>query len=587
MGRFMRPLTIWTFFAVAVLFCCPQAFAQVVYQDSFDNDGNAVNAGIGGGVESGVSSGLSFVDDGDLNAGSATAGFARINFSSLNSFNLNGGFTLEVTYTQPSNTPGASPPFPSNHFSLGLATVSASNTEQFFATDGDTPDFDGIGFSLGTRDGNVTEGLLQASEGGPQTNLDDFNSAGAQTETFGAAPITFTLTVDADGNYDYTLGTLSGTGVTTLNLNQQFFFRGRTQGSTGNSVQSVTLTRLDSEPTPPQGPVDIYFIAGQSNAGNFGEINSYDSEGYGPGGINGNTFNNQSQAGFTLRFGRIPDRASGGTVDDFIETFVESNLDATNYCVDNMAVQLHAVYGNDIGIFSYGRNGRPLANLDDDSGESWFPGTVDEPFNDELYGSFLNWSALRIQETRNGLDGIAGTADDRNVKVRGVFWFQGENDAVAGTSDQYQTNFENLIARFRNDLGNPQLPIVASEIREVSAQNAERVAVNNALNAVAAADEFVSVIDISNSSIYVPISAQNVHLDTPGYYALSNDVPQHLIAMTPAMGDVNGDGVINLLDVFPFVQLLTAGDYSCAADANFDGMVNLLDVGPFVDLLSN
>ena len=93
--------------------------------------------------------------------------------------------------------------------------------------------------------------------------------------------------------------------------------------------------------------------------------------------------------------------------------------------------------------------------------------------------------------------------------------------------------------------------------------------------------------DSSNSSIYVPISAQNVHLDTPGYYALSNDVPQHLIAMTPAMGDVNGDGVINLLDVFPFVQLLTAGDYSCAADANFDGMVNLLDVGPFVDLLSN
>lgn len=45
--------------------------------------------------------------------------------------------------------------------------------------------------------------------------------------------------------------------------------------------------------------------------------------------------------------------------------------------------------------------------------------------------------------------------------------------------------------------------------------------------------------------------------------------------------------MINLLDVFPFVQLLTAGDYSCAADANFDGMVNLLDVGPFVDLLSN
>ncbi len=581
----MRQMSIWTI-AVAIVFAGAVASAQVVvYQDSFDNDGNVANAGIGGGVESGVSSGLSFVDNGDLSAGNAMAGFARINFSSSNSFNLAGGFTLEVTYTQESNVAGASPPFPSNHYSLGLSTVSASGTEEFFSTDSSTPAFDGIGFSLGIRGGNVTEGLLQANVAAGYTVLDDFNSSGVQTETFGTAPITFTLTVDADGNYEYTLGALSGSGTTSLNLDQQFYFRGRTQGSAGNSVQSVALTRLDTEPTE-QGPVDIYFLTGQSNAGNFGEINSYDSEGYGPGGINGNTFNNQSNAGFTLSFGRIPDRVSGGSVDEFIETFIASNLDPTNYAVDNLAVLMNAEFGNDIGIFSYGRNGRPLANLDNDNGESWFPGTVAQPFNDELYGSFLDWSALRIQETRNGLDGIAGTADDRSVKVRGIFWFQGEEDAASGTSGQYQTNFENLIARFRNDLGNPQLPIVASEIREVNAQNAQRLEINNAINAVAAADEFVTVIDISDSSVYVPISGQDVHLDTPGYYAMSFDIAQDWIAMTPLLGDVNGDGVVNLLDVLPFVQILSTGDYVCPADTNIDGSVNLLDVDPFVDLLS-
>ena len=52
------------------------------------------------------------------------------------------------------------------------------------------------------------------------------------------------------------------------------------------------------------------------------------------------------------------------------------------------------------------------------------------------------------------------------------------------------------------------------------------------------------------------------------------------------LGDVNGDGSVNLLDVQPFVELLTSGGYQAEADINQDGVVNLLDVGPFVELLS-
>ena len=57
-------------------------------------------------------------------------------------------------------------------------------------------------------------------------------------------------------------------------------------------------------------------------------------------------------------------------------------------------------------------------------------------------------------------------------------------------------------------------------------------------------------------------------------------------AGTFVLGDVNGDGAVNLLDVGPFVDLLTNGEYLAAADINGDGVVNLLDVGPFVELLS-
>ena len=51
-------------------------------------------------------------------------------------------------------------------------------------------------------------------------------------------------------------------------------------------------------------------------------------------------------------------------------------------------------------------------------------------------------------------------------------------------------------------------------------------------------------------------------------------------------GDVNLDGVVNLLDVQPFVDLISSGDFQAEADVNKDGVVDLLDVGPFVDLLA-
>ena len=50
-------------------------------------------------------------------------------------------------------------------------------------------------------------------------------------------------------------------------------------------------------------------------------------------------------------------------------------------------------------------------------------------------------------------------------------------------------------------------------------------------------------------------------------------------------GDVNRDGVVNLLDVGPFVDLIASGNFQQEADINGDAQVNLLDVGPFVELL--
>lgn len=55
---------------------------------------------------------------------------------------------------------------------------------------------------------------------------------------------------------------------------------------------------------------------------------------------------------------------------------------------------------------------------------------------------------------------------------------------------------------------------------------------------------------------------------------------------SPGTGDVNQDGSLDLLDVAPFVELLSSGEYQVEADINEAGAVNLLDVGPFIELLS-
>ncbi|MEM9410207.1 MAG: dockerin type I domain-containing protein [Planctomycetota bacterium] len=57
------------------------------------------------------------------------------------------------------------------------------------------------------------------------------------------------------------------------------------------------------------------------------------------------------------------------------------------------------------------------------------------------------------------------------------------------------------------------------------------------------------------------------------------------LAIAVEIGDVNVDGLVNLLDVEPFIQRLSNGSFQAEADCNEDGVVNLLDVEPFVAIL--
>jgi len=52
------------------------------------------------------------------------------------------------------------------------------------------------------------------------------------------------------------------------------------------------------------------------------------------------------------------------------------------------------------------------------------------------------------------------------------------------------------------------------------------------------------------------------------------------------LGDINLDGIVDTLDIQPFVDLLAGGGFQFEADVTGNGVVDTLDIQPFVDIVS-
>ncbi len=50
-------------------------------------------------------------------------------------------------------------------------------------------------------------------------------------------------------------------------------------------------------------------------------------------------------------------------------------------------------------------------------------------------------------------------------------------------------------------------------------------------------------------------------------------------------GDVNADGVVNILDVVLLVNMVLSDEYNASADLNNDGVINVLDVVVLVNFI--
>ena len=100
--------------------------------------------------------------------------------------------------------------------------------------------------------------------------------------------------------------------------------------------------------------------------------------------------------------------------------------------------------------------------------------------------------------------------------------------------------------------------------------------------------EFDLLVELGNSPNSIPLADFNGDgtLDVSVSHSSGNIETLFFDCRPVLLGDVDLNGVVNILDVAPFVELLSNGSYQIEADVKRDNSLYLLDVMPFVDLLT-
>jgi C1A family cysteine protease/chitodextrinase len=208
------------------------------YFDAFDNDGLGGNTNAGGGlVLYNNLRGFIWDDDGNLDSSGNNSGNRYGTVYTDNSFDVSGGFTLDVVY----NIDKIVSEGLAYKASFGLIADPTGIGNNHFISGTDQTS---IGVSL-TDNGGV-QGLNEINPTTGYTNLVD---ASAQPVTTGDRR-TFSLTVAADGRFSYSLdGQTPTVGTTAFDLAQEYHFAVYEQYMTGLEIQSVSLGPVKSAPT--------------------------------------------------------------------------------------------------------------------------------------------------------------------------------------------------------------------------------------------------------------------------------------------------------------------------------------------------
>ena len=82
--------------------------------------------------------------------------------------------------------------------------------------------------------------------------------------------------------------------------------------------------------------------------------------------------------------------------------------------------------------------------------------------------------------------------------------------------------------------------------------------------------------DVGDIDFYLASLATNHNHSTSGDHTYTQVITMPYNDVV--LGDLNGDGVIDILDIIVLINMILNGEYSIFADLNEDGFINILDI---------
>ncbi len=207
-----------------------------------------------------------------------------------------------------------------------------------------------------------------------------------------------------------------------------------------------------------------------------------------------------------------------------------------------------------------------LGTLDDDGNSDGIPGRVDKfDSNDEFLFSFNTPGMASVMAVARDPNG-PGDADDTvwvtsGGGARGIYEF-----------DQDGNLLNTILPVDLDDFGVPGAALVPQGIAFDDNGDMTVVSWTGGIYQFDGDGNLLNSYDPDPSTPATPGKSRSMAF---AYESLK----------TVLLGDVDLNGTVNLLDVAPFVERLTSGQFQVEADVNQDGTLNLLDIDPFVILL--
>lgn len=152
----------------------------------------------------------------------------------------------------------------------------------------------------------------------------------------------------------------------------------------------------------------------------------------------------------------------------------------------------------------------------------WNPGTHNAPDTQgDRYRDFIETIKLATEALDQRGD---------SYTIRGLLWHQGESDSKS-SSEVYGRQLETLIARIRQDIDAPDLPVVVGEVFD----NGKRDAVRAAIQAVGSSGPRLGLVSAEGTRTWDP----GTHFDASSQLLLGRRYAEAILAIQASQSSLN------------------------------------------------